>query len=110
MGVLDPIVILPHSKKFTKLWISLVSRVCWFILNIKRVAYPILVLDSKIATWKQLSPDANPATQLGSNFWGGSTIGLSTGIILGKSFFNWSERPLFRDALILTISPNFPLS
>ncbi len=45
----------------------------------------------------------NPANQLGSGWIVFSTIGLSTGMTLGKLAFNYSERPLFIEAFIAII-------
>nr|UYR50823.1 hypothetical protein [Morchella crassipes] len=48
----------------------------------------------------------NPASQLGSLISWSSTLGLSTGVILGKDSIKFGDKPLFTDALRHTILCN----
>lgn len=45
----------------------------------------------------------NPANQWGYEISWSSSLALGTSVILGKYSLNTSERPKFKDALILTI-------
>jgi hypothetical protein len=66
---------------------------------------PNLLLVDGIRTSKQPSALTNPEIQLGSIVklsW--YITGLSTGIYPANSDFNMSDKPKFKDALILTIS------
>jgi hypothetical protein len=57
----------------------------------------------EISTKKQPSPLTNPASQFGSGIDWSRTLGLSTGIISEKAFFNGSDKPQLIDALTATI-------
>lgn len=57
--------------------------------------------DLETLTQKQPSADVNPANHLGLICSGSSTLGLSTGIMLGKAFFAASDNPKLEEALIL---------
>lgn len=59
--------------------------------------------------WKQPSAEVNPASQFGSWILNESIKGLGIFTILGKAYFNSElipDKPLFIDALILTIFGN----
>ena len=69
---------------------------CKLVPNINRTLLPSLVLPFSIDTLKVESPDTNPANQKGFGIPLNLYLGLFTGTIQGKAFFNSSERPLFR--------------
>ena len=81
------------------------SLTSWLIINFKRIWYPDLyVLEALFSTKKQDSPSANPANQWGSKIPFNSTTDLSFGTISGKDFFKISDKPRFKEALMLRIS------
>ena len=80
---------------------------CWLIWKTSWTLNPILKLDDLIIlTKKHPSPSINPTSQLESGISWSLITGLKTGIKLRKYYFNWSEIPLFIEALIATILLN----
>lgn len=93
----------PHPKHLCIFINKELSRMCWTMLKFNWTANPIFVLDGKIYTLKQPSPSINPTSQLRSIFFVNSTLGLSTGWILGKFFANSPDIPLLSEARNSTI-------
>jgi hypothetical protein len=85
---------LPYSKKSIKFINNCSSLVCWPILNLNKTWYLCFtVLLFLISIWKLPSPEANPATQLGSEILLIlNSDSILRGLISGKANFNLGLR------------------
>ena len=76
----------------------------WTIINFNRTWNPVLYFESSLRlTIKHPSADVNPANQFGSLIFWFLTNGLTVRrevTTSGEAIFNYSDKPLFIEALI----------
>lgn len=103
---------LPHIKYSIKLFINCSSLICWPILNLNNIWFLCdTVFLFLISIWNQLSAEAKPANQFGSNILLNydSILRPDAILIFGKAFFNSGDKPLLIELLIKSnlLKPSF---